>query len=456
MRVPGSFRDPSGHIFIREGVVLRQVDLSYQEHYDFLINSGLYDELIGSGLLVPHEEVDLDGAQSATGYRVLKPQPVPFISYPYDWCFSQLKDAALTTLEIQKTAFEFGMTLKDASAYNIQFLNGRPVLIDTLSFEKYRQGTPWVAYRQFCQHFLAPLALISYGHSGLGQLSRIYIDGVPLGLASSLLPMRTRLKPSIQAHIHLHARFQERFADKADAIDEYSGTFKPRSFLGLIDSLEGGVKGLRWQPHKTEWVNYYDDNSYTQTALSSKVAIVSGFLNEVKPKSVWDLGANTGLFSRLASDQGIETISFDRDPATVEVNYRETIVRNEANLLPLILDLTNPSPGIGWANRERMELAERGPADMVFALAVIHHLAISENIPIHMIAEYFSALCNWAIVEFVPKSDQQLIRMLATREDIFPAYTEKDFEREFEIFFDIKAVERIEDSQRTLYLMRRK
>ena len=178
--VSSSFRDPSGLVFVREGVFYRQVNVPYKDNYDHLMSSGLYDKLADNKLLIPHEEVSLDPATPDSAYKVLKPEQVPFISYPYEWCFGQLKDAALTTLAIQKRALGFGMTLKDGSAYNIQFLKGRPVLIDTLSFEKYCEGQFWVAYRQFCQHFLAPLVLMSYTDVRLSQLLRVHIDGIPL------------------------------------------------------------------------------------------------------------------------------------------------------------------------------------------------------------------------------------------------------------------------------------
>lgn len=210
----GSFRDPSGFVFRQDGIIYRHVNIVYKENYDYLITSGLYQDLTGRGLLIPHDEVDIDYAKSESAYKTLRPKLVEFISYPYEWCFSQLKDAALTTLQIQKRSLEYGMTLKDASAYNIQFMAGKPTLIDTLSFEKYHEGEPWVAYKQFCQHFLAPLALMSYRDIRLNQLFRIYIDGVPLDLASSLLPLRTRFNPPLLFHIHLHAVSQKHYADK--------------------------------------------------------------------------------------------------------------------------------------------------------------------------------------------------------------------------------------------------
>lgn len=420
------------------------------------MGSGLYDALVDSGLIVQHQEVELDTRGSPSLYKTLKPEVVPFISYPYEWSFSQLKDAALATLQVQTKALQFAMTLKDSSAYNIQFFRGRPLLIDTLSFQKYQEGAPWVAYRQFCQHFLAPLALMSYKHIDLGQLARLYIDGIPLELAHSLLPWRTRLSPAMQIHVHLHAKFQNKFGGKGDLGRSNKRSFGIRAFLGLIDSLESAVRKLRWDPSGTQWADYYEGDSYTPEAFNHKVELVTGFLREVRPTSVWDLGANTGVFSRIAGDMGIPTVSFDADPAAVERNYLTAVEHGETNVLPLRLDLTNPSPRIGWSNAERMELADRGPADMVLAVAIVHHLAISGNVPLAMIAEFFRGLCNWAVVEFVPKNDKKVARLLATREDVFSAYTQVDFEKEFSRYFEITNTQRVVDSERTLYLMRAK
>ena len=449
--IPSSFRDPSGFLFHREGSIYRQVNISYKENYDHLVNSGLYEALVDAGLLIPHEEVDIQGAKSDKAYKIIKPELIPFISYPYEWSFSQLKNAALTTLEIQKKSLDFGMCLKDCSAYNIQFRKGKPVFIDTLSFEKHREGQPWVAYRQFCQHFLAPLALMNYRDIRLNQLFRVYIDGVPLDLASSLLPFRTRLIFSLLSHIHLHARSQKQFGDKTVNINRHK--MGPLSFLALIENLGSIVKRLKWQPQGTEWANYYEDTNYSPRALEHKKQIVAEFLDKTNPKSVWDLGANVGLFSRIASGKRIQTISFDIDPVAVEKNYLECVEKGETNVLPLLLDLTNPSPSIGWQNQERMSLIERGPADMVFALALIHHLVVSNNLPLNKIAQFFDKICASLIVEFIPKSDSQIQRLLSTREDIFPDYTQQVFEREFAEYFTIWRCVKIRDSDRTLYLM---
>lgn len=449
--VPGSFRDPSGFLFFRDDGIYRQVNESYRENYEQLMESRLYSTLVDAGLLVPHEEVDADPVAAGISYKIIKPRLIDFISYPYEWCFSQFKDAALATLAIQKWAIDFDMSLKDASAYNIQFVDCKPMLIDTLSFERYRAGKPWIAYGQFCRHFLAPLTLMSYTSVRLNQLMRVYIDGIPLDLASSLLPMRTRLKFSLLTHLHMHARSQEKYAD---AQDETAKQVKMRknALLALIDNLESAVKKLEWRPGKTEWGDYYESTNYTSASHEHKKELVTEYLDRVEPKSVWDLGANTGLFSRLAADRGIPTVSCDIDPLAVEKNYRQS-KGAKTHILPLLLDLSNPSPGIGWKNEERLSLMERGPVDMVFALALIHHLAISNNLPLPRIADFFHHLCKWLVIEFVPKTDSQVRRLLSTREDIFPDYTQEAFETVFSEYFDIAESSTVEDSERTLYLM---
>lgn len=448
---PGSFRDPSGFLFRRNGVLYRQINAVYREHYDELVGGGLYKDLVDAGLLVRHEEVDVPPADPATAYRIIRPEPVPFISYPYEWCFGELKDAALATLRIQKMALDRGLTLKDASAYNIQFLGGRPVLIDTLSFEKLRMK-PWVAYRQFCQHFLAPLLLMGLRDHRLGQLSRVFLDGVPLDLASLLLPRSTRLRPGIAMHIHLHAASQKHYATKAVAVKERPVSLM--SLKGLADSLERLVRKTEFRLTKTEWGNYYKETNYSDEAFEEKKRIVSEFLELAKPRTVWDLGANTGVFSRLAGRRGIPTVAYDIDPVAVELNYREVVKGKETAVLPLVLDLANPSPAIGWASAERDSWLARGPVDAILALALIHHLAISNNLPFAMIAQTLHRTCGRLIIEFVPKSDSQVRRLLQTREDVFPGYTQEAFEAEFGRYFALERSVPVKGSERTLYLMK--
>ncbi len=455
---PGSFRDPSGFVFEREGRVLRQVNRQYQSSYDRLMESGLYAQLVEKGWLISHEEVDPSFALTEDAYRVLAPAVVPFISYPYEWSFSQLRDAALLTLRIQRRALRFDMSLKDCSAYNIQFIGSNPVFIDTLSFEPYQVGRPWAAYRQFCQHFLAPLALMAHRDVRLSQLLRIHLDGVPLDLASKLLPRSTYLRPFLLMHIHLHARAQQRYANTAQWEEENAVAQRrqvgERGMLGLLTTLYKGIQRLEWRAAGTEWADYYEETNYTPEALTHKEQGVARLIDQVGPETVWDLGANTGRFSLLASRESIFTLAFDIDPAAVERNYLRGAAENDGHLLPLVLDLVNPSPGLGWAHQERKSLAERGPADLVLALALVHHLVIANNLPLGHVADFLRAIGEWLIIEFVPKKDSQVQRLLAWREDIFPDYTEHGFETAFGAHFKVVEKVPIAGSRRVLYLMR--
>ncbi len=456
-KVSGSFRDPSGFMFKHDGKLYRQVNQKYREEYDLLMSSGLYNQLNKSRTLVAHKEVDLTLApRPEIAYKVIQPEIVDFISYPYEWCFNQLKDAAILTLAIARRALEFGMSLKDASAYNIQFHQGRPIFIDTLSFEKYEEGTPWVAYRQFCQHFLAPLALMAKSDVRLGQMLRLHIDGIPLDLASKLLPASTRMNMGLATHIHIHAKSQQRYADKEVSQEEVKARMSKTSMLGLLDSLLSTVKNLKVETIQTEWTDYYQDNNYTQSSFEAKRQLVRTFIEKVQPKQVWDLGGNTGEFSRAASDLQIPTVCFDIDPGAVQQNYDLVKQNKEKFMLPLRMDLTNPSPDLGWHNAERESMQARGPVDLVMALALIHHLAISNNVPLVDVADYFADLGEYLIIEFVPKSDSQVKRLLASRLDIFPDYTLEGFKEAVGTCYKIIEEVKVDASERTLFLLKKK
>lgn len=457
--VPGSFRDPSGMVFKNGGELYRQVNQCYADHYDHLVASGLASKLFASGYLIPHEEVPSKTRDASTAYRVLRPELIPFVSYPYEWCFSQLRDAALLTLRIQSMALAHGMTLKDASAYNVQFRGADPVFIDTLSFERYRDGEPWVAYRQFCQHFLAPLALIAYRDARLSQLFRVFIDGIPLDLAADLLPRSTRLRPSLAMHLHLHARAQRNHAASDGArpsAKARTATISATRLRALIEHLESTISGLTWKPGSTEWGDYYNDTNYSEAASDEKGRLVAEALDAIAPRVVWDVGANTGRFSRLASARHVNTIAFDIDTVAVEKNYREAKAAKDRWLLPLMLDLSNPSPALGWASEERASLEQRGPADVVLALALVHHLAIGNNVPLRNVAEFFARLGRHLVIEFVPKSDSQVQRMLASRADVFPDYTQDGFEAAIGAHFSIDRRHPVAGSERVLYVLRRR
>ena len=447
-REKSSFRDPDGFMFKENGEIFRQVNESYRSDYEHLKDSGLYDELVENDLMVEHQEIETEDA-----YKILKPEQIQFISYPYEWSFSQLKEAALLTLEVQEKALEHGMSLKDASAYNIQFKEGQPVFIDTLSFEKKEEGL-WEGYQQFCKHFLAPLALMKYTDARLNDLLQTDIDGVPIDLASKLLPFRTNFRLGLLIHIHMHARFQSKHDDT-----EESGKREVSQLMAssVIENLKTTVKKLDWSPKGTEWSDYYDKTNYTEKGFKHKEKLVEKYVSEIEADEIWDFGANNGHFSRIAADTADAlTLSFDIDPAAVDRNYRHCREENRENLLPLKQDLTHPSPGIGWNNEERKKLTKRGDPDLGIALALVHHLAISNNLPLEKIAEFFAENCDSLIIEFVPKEDSNAQKLLSSREDIFDEYNRENFEKEFGNHYKIKQKARINSSERTLYLMERK
>jgi hypothetical protein len=451
--VEGSFRDPSGFVYTRDGTLFRQVNSGFRQTFEAFLASGLCDELVRDGLLVPHELVSLEYSATPQAYAVLRPERLPFISYPYEWSFGQLQDAAALTLQIQERALGKGFTLRDSSAYNIQFRGGRPIFIDTLSFEPWEEGKPWAAYKQFCEHFLLPLTLMSATDIRCGTLLRSYVDGIPLDLGSRLLPHRSWTSLSAVLHIHLHAWAQGRYAGSAVTSAAKGKSMSQRSLLTLIKNLSTATQRLSWRPSGTEWADYTSDNNYSDAASRSKREMVVAHLAAVKPKTVWDLGANTGEYSRAARESAGYVVSFDVDPAAVERNYRRVRSEKETGILPLLLDLTNPSPAQGWAGRERLSLEQRGPADAVLALALVHHLAIGNNLPLERIASYFRRLGRHLVIEFVPKSDSQVSRLLLSRPDIFPGYTKEGFEEAFQRHYHIQSVARVADSERWLYAM---
>ena len=444
--VKSSFRDPCGYVFMNEGIFYRHINDLYKDDYDLLMNSGLYSALIDKELMIRHEEVEDPRAENAGAYKIIRPQRVEFISYPYEWCFGELKDAALCLLQIQQSALRFGMSLKDGNAYNIQFQAGKPKLIDTLSFEVYDESKPWIAYRQFCQHFLAPLYIMAYKDVRLSQLLKQYIDGIPLDLASTLLPFSSRFSFAALFHIHLHGRNQTKQTTLKQTI-----SFSRNKMVALVENLMGAVEAVQWKPKQAQWVNYYQETNYTDKAMMLKKNWVTECIDAVSPDCVWDIGANTGEFSRLVRNASV--VAFDYDEGVTEINYQRTKSCNETNILPLVMDLNNPSPSLGWAGEERMSLEQRGPVDLAFALALIHHLVIGNNLSFEQVANYFSKCCKNLVIEFVPKTDSQVQRLLSSRADVFAEYSIEGFEAVFGKYFAVRRRQKIEETERTIYLM---
>lgn len=426
----------------------------FRQDFEAFVDSGCHRALVDAGLLVDHDEVPGDDL-APDAWKVLRPERVPFLTWPHEWSPGQRRAAAVATMDAQLIALDHDMILRDASAFNVQFVGGRPVLIDTLSFGRLTTE-PWVAYGQFCRHFLAPLALEAHVDPRLAGLLVANIDGIPLDLAASLLPGRTKRRPALLMHLHMHARSASTSQADPDA-ERKTTTFSKKAHQGVASQLRGAVDKLTWEPMGTTWVDYYAEaDHYDEGSMAAKEALVRGHLEQLQPNLVFDLGANTGRFSRLAAATGAVVVAADIDHGAVEAGWRALASDPipDGDLLPIRYDLANPTPSIGWANEERADLAARGPADVVLALALVHHLAIGNNVPLPMVCELIARMGRHAVVEWVPKEDPKVRVLLATREDIFDRYTQDDFEAAAGEHFEILARDPVADSGRTLYLLR--
>ncbi len=455
----GSFRDPAGFVFEHDGTLYRQINQSGKVDYDLLMNSGLYEALQKEGLMVAHEEVTLKAAKGA--YKVIRPERVPFVSYPYEWTFVQLQQAALLTLQVLNLGIKHGMILKDSSAYNIQFVGNKPVFIDTLSFTAYETGKPWEGYKQFCEHFIAPLALAHYTSQDILKTLRVYIDGLPLQTVCSLLPRRAKFRPGLLAHLYIHGSAQKKHKQGGEAVGAKTKERKVSALAmeGLQSSLKSTVTKLRPPRIDSEWGEYYTFTNYSDDSFTHKRKTVAALLAQVtpKPEMVWDIGANNGEFSELAAEAGAYTVAFDIDANAVAYNYAaKRKPEIEGRMLPLVQDLTNPSTALGWAHTERMSLTGRGPADVVMALALIHHLAIGNNLPLDKVASFLRQIGKNIIIEFVPKEDSKVQHLLASREDIFDQYDYEHFEQAMGEHFTQIAKKPVKGSHRSIYLYQAK
>ena len=415
MKIPSSFRDPSGWVFQEDGRIFRRINAAGMPDWDRFIQSGLAEKLLDGKAVIPFREISREN-DSLT----LELEKLPFISYPYEWSFSQLRDAGLLTLGIMRKALKHDMMLKDASAFNIAFRNGRPVFMDHTSFTVYRENEPWPAYRQYVMHFLAPLLLMREVDLRCLSLFESDIGGIPLDLASRLLPRRTYFNFNTLIHIHLHAAFDHRYSSdvRSRKLPEM-----PRNRLeNLIRSLEDFTGSLKIPGQSTQWEEYYEKNSYSEASFRFKKVRTAKICRELMPGVTLDLGANSGVFSEIASQYSGQVIACDIDPQAVEQLYR--LNREKIpNLQPVLLDLNNPTPDVGVFNEERQSFFARSRADLVLGLALIHHLRISGNWTLDRIVRLFSSNAPHALVEFVPLDDIQVKRLIRGRESIFTDWT---------------------------------
>ena len=455
----GSFRDPSGHVFSNDGKIYRSIFVPGVKDFESARDRGVYDKLIEAGLLLAHEEVDKhDIAPEGTVYCLTHPR-LPMISYPWEWPFSILKDAALIHLDAMEMLIPLVFWLRDASAFNVQYDRNRLRLIDTLSIGQRIPESPWVAYRQFCSHFLAPLAMAAYCDIRTLSFWRNYIDGYPLDLATKMLPLWRLYGPGLFMHLTLHSRFQgvaDRKEDIGKAKSEKKHKVSDRGLIGLVRSLRRTISGIKWKRVSKVWEEYGEIRTYQAEDVTRKSEYVDRVVQQLRPKMVWDLGANTGEFSLIAASHGAFVMSIDGDPACTEHLYQRVSQESGLNgILPLTMDLANPSPGLGWDSNERLSLRDRGPADLVLALALIHHLVFSCCVPLSLTAEWFASLADHLLVEFVPPTDPMAQKLLRNRGDEHLPYNLEVFQSSFAKLFDFVDQTTLQNG-RTLFLCKRR
>jgi SAM-dependent methyltransferase len=446
--LPSSYRDPSGFVFRENGRIRRQINSIYAADYELLKSSGLYKSLTEKKLLVMHEEI----AHSENGdgvYKIIQPTEVRSVSYPYEWSFSQLKDAALLTLRIQREAMAHGMSLKDATPFNVMFDASRPIFVDTASFERYNWNRPWVAYHQFCTCFLAPLLLASYQGPEMIKLLQLYPEGIPIDLAARLLPGRSRFSPLALLNIHLQNSVSSR------SNGEQGKPFTAQKFERIIDHLHGGINSLQLNKKVSTWSHYYEETILSEQYLKIKEELVAAMIERIPCTTVLDLGCNTGQFSILMAKKGKRVIATDFDPLCIERLYLYN-KEKQYDISLAVTDLMNPTPAIGFDNKERVSFTARARSELILALALIHHLCIVFNLPFNKLAEFMASLGKYLLIEFVPKDDEKVQQLLRNREDIFTHYDVEGFRNIFCEHFEILAEKAVPGSNRKLFLMMKK
>lgn len=454
-RHTASFRDPSGNIAVTNDILYRIINPVYFTAYNSLTQSGFYNKLFKNKLLIPHREISADA-----GTIVLQPEKIPFFSYPYEWSFSQYKHAALHTLKLQKYCLQHGYTLKDATAFNITYHKGAPVFVDTLSFDVYTEGEPWRAYKQFLMHFLGPLVLAKYFGNDMLKLLAQYIDGVPLNKVVSLLPFTARFSTVLYTNLYLSAKYENRYSNAKGSAGK-KATVSKNAQLKIIDSLYSYIKDLELAEN-TQWKDYYTFTNYDAQAFTFKKELVKKWYAQINAQSLIDLGGNDGTFSRVLKDKAENILVTDIDPNAVNQNYLQVLKNSETNILPLVSDLLNPSPGIGLNNKERSPLLERirdAKYEVTLALALIHHISLTGNVPFDMSARLFASLTPYLIIEFPDRDDSWVSFLLESKREFaahFNYYNKPGFEREYARYFDTIEAVSIPNTKRTMYLLKAK
>ena len=457
----GSFRDRDGRIYRCDGRILRGVSERALADYRKLEGTAFFRRFTAAGKLVATEEVPTDAvplpdAEKALWAGFLEHEPVPVIAYAYEWTFGMLQEAAVLTLDLLEAAIGEDMTLKDATPYNVQFVAGRPVFIDIPSFETLQPGATWAGYRQFCEMFLFPLMLQAYKGVDIQPLMRSRIDGVGIQTMARLCGFRDRFRKGVFSHVWLQSKLDRRYgATTRDVKSELkSAGFSKELILANVRKTRKLVQGLSWGGEGSEWGGYEEFHNYSESDHALKEAFIEACVRDSGARTVWDIGANTGQFARIAARHAQQVLAMDIDHFAVERMFRRNREEGVDNILPLVQNVVDPSPNWGWRNRERSDLVSRARPDLVLCLALIHHVVITANVPLDEFVEWLASLTGQLVIEYVSRADDKVETLLRNKEDKYDDYSRDRLEAALARHFRIERQQSLESGNRFLYWCR--
>ena len=451
-----SYRDNYGSVYYLGDKVLRAVNFPGENNYNILKKQNIYSDSIKNKFLINFKEIDRKNFPEVLKEKniLLETEKLPFISYPYEWTFNQLKDAALHHLNFQIFLLKNNCVLRDASAFNIQFIKGKPIFIDILSLKKYEDGEYWIGYKQFCENFLNPLLLGHLKNIHHNDLFRGSIDGLQTITLNKLLSLKNKVSFNVFIHVVLQSRLlKQDIKNPLSTIKKKKklNKFKIKSYFFLLNQLKTWIEKLEFSKETSTWESYEKNNTYNDKSLYEKEKIIEKFVIKYKPKKLLDLGCNNGAFSRIALNNGAQhVVGIDYDFNAVSNSY-DIAKKNNLNFLPLFMNLSDPSPNQGWNQNERKGLIERFKCDAIVALALEHHLIIGKNIPISEFIKWIINFGKIGLLEFVPKNDHTISHMLSTKEDIYEDYTEENFEKKLLEHVEIINKHKLYNSNRIIY-----
>ncbi len=452
----GSFRDRHGRIVYAGGRVLRFLSESALANWRKLYQKPFIKAAMADGRLVATEEVEpppeaIPGGGSWAG--AVEHRRIPVVSYPYEWSFHMLRDAAALTLDLLAEALDADFILKDGTSYNVQFEGSKPVFIDTGSFEPLEPGGAWTGYRQFCQLFLFPLLLQSHKGIEFQPILRGALDGPPPEAVNKLFGLRDRFRAGVMTHVYLQAKLSARYgATRRDLrADLKSAGFNKELVKANTRRLRALIGKLEWDAKTSEWGDYTREHNYSEADHATKAGFVKAAVKASKPAVVWDMGANTGQFSRIAARHCDYLVAADIDQLAVDRHYRRLRAEGIDNVLPLVMNLADPSPNLGWRLKERRDLPHRCRPDLTLALALIHHIVISANIPMAEFISWLAEVGGDLVIEFVTRDDEQVKKLLLNKEDQYHDYHLKPFEEALERHFEIVDRQVLGSGNRYLY-----